>query len=85
MIFEGRGGMNIPPGFEGINVVSGDTSSAASIPEPGGLPAPLDMRAASIIGRFIAFQNAGYLAGHPFETTYAVIAKEAREFLRGRL
>lgn len=45
---------------------------------------PLDMRAAQIIGQFLAFQNAGYLANQPFETTYAVLAKDAREFLRSR-
>lgn len=36
---------------------------------------------ANVVRSFLAFQNAGYLAGQPFEGTYAEICKHARTIL----
>ena len=35
----------------------------------------------NVVRSFMAFQNAGYLAGHPFETTYSQLVRDARTIL----
>lgn len=37
---------------------------------------------ANALNSFIAFQNAGYLAGQPFEDTYAALVRDARTLLK---
>jgi hypothetical protein len=36
----------------------------------------------NVVRTFMAFQNAGYLSGQPFEETYALLVKDARTLLR---